>query len=254
MDKMAAVKDIASNFVTDLRNGVLREMPPDRQVYRECLGEYGYGKFVDDDEIEKMVTAEIESIMEQKISLQRPAFVKLTVEQSTIHGIRKIMAMLEKHADLSAFQLDIIISILKDKIAPLVVGSGNIPVLFAYQAIKKLLENIKEQKLRAMEAPNPMQDDSLYDFPIFDQPAYGTKTLGDLTNDQLEQVGEEMAERAHERWMEREKAKGTGENKNMVPYAELSEEDKESDRDYGYEFMDLLDEEGFDVVPKEVGG
>lgn len=181
-------------------------------------------------------------------------------EQSTVSELRRITAMLEKHADLSAFQLDIILSILKDKIAPLVVGSGNIPVLFAYQAIKKLIENMKEQKLKAMEEPNSMQDSSLYDFPILDQPSYASRLrknanrISSLTNDQLEQVGEEMAERAHERWMEREKAKGNGDNENMVPYDELAEEDKESDRDYGYEFMDLLEEEGFDVVLKEETG
>jgi len=72
-----------------------------------------------------------------------------------------------------------------------------------------------------------------------------------LSQDQIAQINEDLAERAHELWVEREKAKGNVDNSNLIPYSELSEEDKESDRDYSIEFLDILDEEGFEINEKE---
>lgn len=73
-----------------------------------------------------------------------------------------------------------------------------------------------------------------------------------LPDDELaEQVNEELAERAHDLWMERERAQGNTGNPDMVPYEELPEMDKEKDRDYSRSFFDLLDENGYDIVEKE---
>lgn len=73
-----------------------------------------------------------------------------------------------------------------------------------------------------------------------------------LPDDELaEQVNEELAERAHDLWMERERAQGNADNPDMVPYEKLPEIDKEMDRDYSRSFFELLDENGYDIVEKE---
>lgn len=70
-------------------------------------------------------------------------------------------------------------------------------------------------------------------------------------NKLLEEANEELAERAHDLWRERERAKGNADNEHMIPYDELPEEDKEKDRDYSRSFIDLLDEKGLEIVRKE---
>lgn len=437
MDKNAAIKDIAANFVSDFRNGILLTIPPDGRLYRACLSEYGYASLADDEKVKSEVSSVVNETIEhhkrksylqslpkkaivdreykdfsdaiyaigeikQALVFMAPTFdpekakriiqsdprlsgfdisatllfekavgaidegnyegaldlVVSAKEQlinttNTLEGkystmvLKQIESVLKKNGSLDAFQIDVILSILKNQIAPIVVGSGNIPVLFAYGAIKKLLENLKEQQLKAMEAPSPMESDEQYGFPMLQQPTYSAKKekpydpgLGEcplcgkllldkrtasdgseeklcqecgwvkagcrfwlkkgehligfephengyrvwdggkeaidldkvessiflrdwiddgyrawhkpaaLSNDQLEEVSEGLAERAHERWMEREKNKGNADNPNMVPYEKLPEEDKESDRDYAYEFQDLLDEMGFEIAPK----
>ena len=64
-------------------------------------------------------------------------------------------------------------------------------------------------------------------------------------------VNEELAERAHDLWMEREEAKGNTESPSMVPYDELPEMEKEKDRDYSRSFFEIVDENGYEVTEKE---
>jgi len=66
-----------------------------------------------------------------------------------------------------------------------------------------------------------------------------------------EVVNEELAERAHDLWIEREKAKGNDDNPNMIPYDDLPEEDKESDRDYSRTFFELIEENGYEIIEKD---
>jgi predicted nucleic acid-binding protein len=86
--------------------------------------------------------------------------------------IKSVLADLEKNADLDAFQYDVILAILSDQIAPLIIGSGNIPTLFAYHAIRKLVENLRNQKLHAQESQQPTIFGEPTEYPMLDTPSY----------------------------------------------------------------------------------
>jgi hypothetical protein len=326
MDKAAATRDITTHFVQDFNDGVLAlGMSLDGAIYAACVTEYGYGELSEDPEVRREVLGAIN----ERFSKKTP-FVYASDEKA----LRSIFAALEKKADLEVFQYDIVLSILSDQIAPLIMSSGNIMILFAYHAVRRLIEDMRNQKSQAQELESPTSQEEPTSYQILDAPTYSskkmaaaddiipqsnfTKFIGEgkivertrmddgysltvqleggnfydvywpdsregtvpqdgqdvdvyaspanpgwydvkpwhdveatLTNDQLQEVGESLSERAHEKWVEREKAKGNAGDPNMVPYEELPEADKESDRDYAHEFMELLEENGFDIVPQE---
>lgn len=328
MDKDSAIKDIVGHFVQDAQDGIVQLGELDERLYRSCVAEYGYGKLAFDAEVMEAVVAGIKGRTFCAPGPEAAVTAKVAYDEK---AIRSIFALLEKKADLEAFQYDVILSILSDQISPLIIGSGNIMTLFAYHAVRKLVEDLRNKKLQAQEMgkPTSMEEDTSY--PVLDAPTYSSKQAGAgipddsefdqfvgegrvvervrveggfsltvqivggkfydvfwpdereyppedgsdvdvygsttysgwydvkpwntlqaaLTNEQLEEVGEGLAERAHERWIEREKAKGNEDDPNMVSYEDLPEGDKESDRDYAYEFMELLEENGFDIVPQE---
>jgi len=64
-----------------------------------------------------------------------------------------------KTASLSLFDLDLISSAL-EKIAPVVLASGNVQLMIAFQAVKKIMKNKKEE----LETPDPF--DMMNDDPV----------------------------------------------------------------------------------------
>lgn len=81
--------------------------------------------------------------------------------------LKEISAVLDKKGDLQLFQLDMLLSLLKNQIAPLVVGAGAATIIFAYEAMKKLLENMKNSKMKAQQEYE--QDQYSYGFPMSDE-------------------------------------------------------------------------------------
>lgn len=252
MNKAAAARDITAHFVRDFNDGVLTlEMSLDDAIYAACVTEYGYGELSEDPEVRREVLGAIDGRFSRKAPFVYASIRKHTPDEK---ALRSIFAALEKKAELEVFQYDIILSILSDQIAPLIMSSGNIMTLFAYHAVRRLIEDMRNQKSQAQELESPTSQEEPTSYQILDAPTYSSKRVdveATLTNDQLQEVGESLSERAHEKWVEREKAKGNAGDPNMVPYEELPEADKESDRDYAHEFMELLEENGFDIVPQE---
>ena len=97
-------------------------------------------------------------------------------ETAMIETLKEITATLEKRADLDMFQLESMLTIVKNDIAPLVMLSMDPKLPFIYLAMKKILESMVDRLKQAREQHE--QKEYAYGFPAaeemdFDQGAFG---------------------------------------------------------------------------------
>lgn len=97
-------------------------------------------------------------------------------ETAMIEMLKEITATLEKRADLDMFQLESMLTIVKNDIAPLVMLSMDPKLPFIYLAMKKILESMVDRLKQAREQHE--QKEYAYGFPAaeemdFDQGAFG---------------------------------------------------------------------------------
>ena len=99
-------------------------------------------------------------------------------ETAMIEMLKEITATLEKRADLDMFQLESMLTIVKNDIAPLVMLSMDPKLPFIYLAMKKILESMVDRLKQAREQHE--QKEYAYGFPAaeemdFDQGAFGVQ-------------------------------------------------------------------------------
>ena len=97
-------------------------------------------------------------------------------ETVVINMLKEINARLEKHADLDMFQVESMLTIVKNEFAPLVMMSMDPKLPFIYLAMKKILESMRDRLKQAREQHE--QKEYAYGFPAaeemdFDQGAFG---------------------------------------------------------------------------------
>lgn len=81
--------------------------------------------------------------------------------------LREIEATLDKEGDLQVFQIDMLLKLLKSNMAPLVVGASSAVLIFAYEAMKKILESMKKNLMKAQKEYE--QNSYSYGFPASDE-------------------------------------------------------------------------------------
>jgi hypothetical protein len=97
-------------------------------------------------------------------------------ETAMIEMLKEITATLEKRADLDMFQLESMLTIVKNDFAPLIMLSMDPKLPFIYLAMKKILESMVDRLKQAREQHE--QKEYAYGFPAaeemdFDQGAFG---------------------------------------------------------------------------------
>lgn len=106
-----------------------------------------------------------QSVEELKSNLYKAAGQTVIVEM-----MREVDARLEKGADLEMFQLESILVMLKNDIAPLVMLSMDPKLPFIYVTMKKIVESMIKKMRMAQELDE--QQEYSYGFPAKDELAY----------------------------------------------------------------------------------
>ncbi len=77
--------------------------------------------------------------------------------------LREIQAVLDKKGDLQIFHIDVLLTLLKTQMAPLVISAASVTLIFAYEAMKKILESMRDNLQKAQQEYE--QDQYAYGFP-----------------------------------------------------------------------------------------
>jgi hypothetical protein len=86
-----------------------------------------------------------------------------------IGELRRIEATLEKGADLEMFQIDMLLNLITNNIAPIILAAADPKLLFVYIPLRKIVEDMKKNKQQAQQQHE--QNEYAYGFPAVDEEA-----------------------------------------------------------------------------------
>jgi len=136
-----------------------RRYTPKGNIYLVKDINTGAELYIDDNAREVVEDATMPNSIEQEENSYIIPY-SLAGSKFTEQEMKKVCAAIEKEAGLETFQLDMILSILKNQIAPIAITAP--AVLFAYIALKKIIESLRDKSAKAQETE---QEDYMFGFP-----------------------------------------------------------------------------------------
>lgn len=85
------------------------------------------------------------------VSVEVVSAEKIAGQKLATDILKQAMVNLEKTGDLQLFEVEQIQSVLTNKLSPLVLLSGNMSFVYAYEIIKKLLGKMRKDLLKSQE-------------------------------------------------------------------------------------------------------
>lgn len=116
--------------------------------------------------VEKLDSEELELVEEGKEEAEELiSSAKIAGQQFGIKLLESTLASLEKDAEMGVGQIDQLLAILKTQFAPLVFLAVDVKAGLAYMAFKRILENMRKQKMKSQEDG---EQTDLWGYPVVD--------------------------------------------------------------------------------------
>lgn len=108
-------------------------------------------------------------------TMVRTSAYRVAGEAAGIEVLREGLAAFERRADMSQFQLETLLAIVKNDVAPMMQFATDPKLIFAYVIMRKIVESLIKQNQVAQK--DDQQTDYAYGFPASEEIANGPEAF-----------------------------------------------------------------------------